>query len=503
MRRQVQLILLTLVLVLHLPPAYPIVNGSPALGSDYVVTLFWGEEDSKASCTGAYLRKQVVVTAAHCVIKNGSRAPELAQPIDDLFVSQTGIDFSDKNSQATKVKVLKVWTKADYFNNWQPEKGLYETQIDDVAFLFLEKDLERKPLDRPASQNELEEFKRGSRQAIHLGYGCIAGNNGLIAANPGIPYRVDGITFNSQILPHIPFKERFMTVNFPSGTSVCPGDSGSPIIMKINEEYVYLATIFAGNGWAEISKGDKNFAAVGSTTVLRPYLEELENSWKSFLSEEEQLRNGWEKRKQEKLANKLRAEEEAKAKARKDIEDRQIASENGTFYKDLTGCHAQGINAELQALGSNGWKKIAETRGWDKSCSSSSHPVQPWTTVETSPGTLLRWRFWVVNQWEVFSTPFKETQSAVAEAKAAAELKAKQEAEAKAAAELKAKQETEAKAKAEAEAKAAAELKAKQEAEAAAKAAAAKKVTITCFKGKTVKKITSVNPKCPAGYKRK
>jgi hypothetical protein len=123
-----------------------------------------------------------------------------------------------------------------------------------------------------------------------------------------------------------------------------------------------------------------------------------------------------------------------------------------------------------------------------------------------------------------------------AEAKAAAELKAKQEAEAKAAAELKAKQEAEAKASAElkakqeAEAKAAAELKAKQEAEAkaaaelkaagekiisdakaeaarilaAAKAAAAKKkITITCIKGKLIKKVTAVKPVCPAGYKKK
>jgi hypothetical protein len=56
-------------------------------------------------------------------------------------------------------------------------------------------------------------------------------------------------------------------------------------------------------------------------------------------------------------------------------------------------------------------------------------------------------------------------------------------------------------AKQEAEAKAAAELKAKQEAEAAAKAAAAKKITITCVKGKTVKKVTAVKPKCPKGYK--
>jgi hypothetical protein len=85
------------------------------------------------------------------------------------------------------------------------------------------------------------------------------------------------------------------------------------------------------------------------------------------------------------------------------------------------------------------------------------------------------------------------------EARLAADLKAKQEAEAKAAAELKAKQE--------AEAKAAAELKAKQEAEAAAaeaKAAAAKKKkTITCVKGKKVKKVTAVKPKCPKGYKKK
>ena len=56
----------------------------------------------------------------------------------------------------------------------------------------------------------------------------------------------------------------------------------------------------------------------------------------------------------------------------------------------------------------------------------------------------------------------------------------------------------EAKAKAEAEAKAAAELKAKQEAE-----VAKKKSTISCIKGKTVKKVTAVNPKCPAGYKKK
>ena len=130
-----------------------------------------------------------------------------------------------------------------------------------------------------------------------------------------------------------------------------------------------------------------------------------------------------------------------------------------------------------------------------------------------------------------------------AEAKAAAELKAKQDAEAKVAAdqaaELKIKQDFEAKvaadlkAKLEAEAKAvadkaaaeliskqeaetklaadkiAADLKAKQDAEAkatadrSAAAAASKKTTITCVKGKLIKKVTAVKPVCPKGYKKK
>jgi hypothetical protein len=91
-----------------------------------------------------------------------------------------------------------------------------------------------------------------------------------------------------------------------------------------------------------------------------------------------------------------------------------------------------------------------------------------------------------------------------AEAKVAAELKAKQEAEAtaaKAAAELKAKQEAEARATAELIAKQEAEIKAAQDA--AAKAAAAKRTTITCVKGKTVKKVTGIKPVCPKGYKKR
>jgi hypothetical protein len=84
----------------------------------------------------------------------------------------------------------------------------------------------------------------------------------------------------------------------------------------------------------------------------------------------------------------------------------------------------------------------------------------------------------------------------------ATELRAKQEAEAKAKAEAEAKEKAEAEAKEKAD-RLAAELKAKQDAEAKAKSQATKKITISCIKGKLVKKVTAVNPKCPAGYKKK
>jgi hypothetical protein len=50
-----------------------------------------------------------------------------------------------------------------------------------------------------------------------------------------------------------------------------------------------------------------------------------------------------------------------------------------------------------------------------------------------------------------------------------------------------------------AEAEADAVLKAKQDVD--TKATAKKKISITCIKGKLIKKVTAVKPACPTGYK--
>jgi hypothetical protein len=225
----------------------------------------------------------------------------------------------------------------------------------------------------------------------------------------------------------------------------------------------------------------------------------------------------------EKAAAELKAKQEAEAKVAAELrakadEATVIESKrSGTYYEDASGCHMENLVAALQSNASGNWTDVAMVRGWLRppGCP-ANNPVKPWTVYAPTPGEMLRWRIQFPGS-VAYTNPFVETTTkylenlelkkveAEAKTKVAAELKAKQEAEAKAAAELKAKQEAEAKAaaelkaKQEAEAKAAAELKAKQEAEAAAN----KKKTITCVKGKTVKKVTAVNPKCPSGYKKR
>ena len=464
-----------LLLIVSIAPANSIVNGSPAVGSSYVVAMLTGEGEPQAGCTGAYLRPRVVVTAAHCVIKAEGRAPELNKSIDQFYVSQPGIDLKSPAAKQNKVRVLKVWTEPDYFNRWQPEKKLMETQVNDVAFLFLEKELEGATLTRAATREEIEDFRLGNKSAFHLGYGTIGGPGGVMTSNDGKPYLVEGIVGNQSHPDHIPLRDRHLNVMYPFGKSIGPGDSGSPLMMNKGNEVLYLGTIYAGGGWADIAKGNTSVRGVASVTVLWPFIENLDLQLSKFLAEEAELRKleAAEKKLQEDAAQKL-------------IKDRSDAVLNNTFYKDQTACHAIGINAELQGLLDGKWVSVAETKGWDKAANcSATHPVQPWTFATLKEGLELRWRFWVVNQFEVYGQQFRAVPTT--EAKAAAERKAKEEADAKAAAD---------KIIQDARLEAARII-------AAAKAAASKKITITCVKGKLTKKVTAVKPKCPAGYKKK
>jgi hypothetical protein len=145
-----------------------------------------------------------------------------------------------------------------------------------------------------------------------------------------------------------------------------------------------------------------------SVTVFWPFQGKLDLELYKFLENE--------KAESERVAKELNAKQEAEKAL---LRDREKAIKENTFYMDRNGCHWSGSNAELQILNGGVWRPLVRAKGWDivTNCP-SSHPVQPWTIAEIEQTSQLRWRYWVVGQFDVFGSEFQSQLSA----KAIAEL---------------------------------------------------------------------------------
>jgi hypothetical protein len=221
----------------------------------------------------------------------------------------------------------------------------------------------------------------------------------------------------------------------------------------------------------------------------------------------------------EAAAAELRAKQAADAKAAADLKAQQEAAEKAAADKaaaelkakqEADAIAAAELKAKQEADAKAAASAIIQLQAEVKAIAEKIQAA----TDKTVPSTLAQ----LEAEIKAIAEKIEKTgdnsvtdQKAAAD-KAAAELKAKQEAAVKVAAELKAAAE-----KAAADLKAAADKAAAEKVLADAKAAAAKilaaakakaaaakkKTTITCVKGKLTKKVTAVKPVCPKGYTKK
>lgn len=226
-------------------------------------------------------------------------------------------------------------------------------------------------------------------------------------------------------------------------TAMCPGDSGGPWYLDVGGVTKIAAVLVAASG----CRGNLPYNGGTLGTRIAPYMDMANAKWDEFIRVEK-----------EKLAA-----EQLKIETLENL--RTQAIKDGT-YNSAGGCHVPGIQAEIQMQSLDGtWNLLAPASGWFKSASTCpvTHSTQPWAIVKIEYGTLLRWRYWS-SSFNVYGEVFKWTDPTKIDQKSTS---------------------------------------AQSSSTTSQTSVAIKKITITCLKGKQVKKVTATKPKCPTGWTQK
>ncbi len=438
MRLKILVILLGLIASsTPMTPAHSVYGGTDATGSPLVLTLLINKNSRTSFCSMALLSERIVATAAHCVIEDQGVAPNLRWDISNIYVSQPGADVT-KDDIETRVRVLKVITRDDFINTWKPEVRDYRTQINDIAFLFLEKPLVSGYSVEIATDEEINLAIAQSALVTHYGYGLQSPN----------------VQSHSPWMTQLPLVDRSsdhldktkVVYSNEGPTAMCPGDSGGPWYINVGGVMKIAAVLVAASG----CRGTPPYSGGTLGTRIAPYLSMVNTKWEEFLRTE-------------------KADEDAKQLKIEELEKVRLQGVSDGSYILLGGCHAPGINAELQFQNSDGnWVLDTPAMGWlpSETTCPKTHTTTAWAVTKSTEGTLLRWRLWI-SSWEIYGDVFKwnrpmkiQTQPLITSETATQKSST-------------------------------------------ATTPTIKRVFITCVKGKQTKKIFNAKLKCPNGWKQK
>ena len=171
------------------------------------------------------------MTAAHC----------LTSTVDNLWISEPGSDLRDlskKRIQAERIYIPEGFTVA---------KFPYQN---DFGIVVLKSAFENYETLELATKQQIQEWMSTEVAVLHLGYGCTA----LVDAPP---CRVTSQTPNqleTTLTNVVPQQFATLAPNTFSVTkisvdkTICGGDSGGPLLKRVNEKWIYIGAQSSSNG---------------------------------------------------------------------------------------------------------------------------------------------------------------------------------------------------------------------------------------------------------------
>lgn len=205
-----------------------VIGGQPDSSQAAVALDIAGEY----ACSGSLWRPQIVVTAAHCVV----RADGTIYSADTLHVWAPGADTTGPSSQ---VKVTDVVVDAD----WESAASDYEMVGRDVAFLILDGSLGTPYWSRMATPMEAAALTWNSSRAQFAGYGI---------TTPSVDPRAELANRPTSLVSHFwPSYESGIDSFQVAGDGVvgtCGGDSGGPWMGTVAGARVLVGPLHGGQG---------------------------------------------------------------------------------------------------------------------------------------------------------------------------------------------------------------------------------------------------------------
>ena len=213
-----------------------VIDGSPATGDEFHSTVAIVDETG-LFCTGTLVAPTVVITAAHCMVQEGTLVPISVEGVQVAYGSS-----NVANTPSSKRVPVSTFSTQGYNECNGPGPGLCEAN--DIAVLMLSEPITDFPSAPILASADVASLLTPGTPVIISGYG----QTSLVPGSAGI------LNIATTDVDQVSATE--LLVGAPGTHDTCLGDSGGPVYLEADGEFFLVGVTSRGRADSATECGD-------------------------------------------------------------------------------------------------------------------------------------------------------------------------------------------------------------------------------------------------------